>query len=87
MDTKLTLKLDKDVIEKAKEYAAKQKISLSWMVENYLRAIVTRENKKENFEEIEISDFVKSISLKNGGIPADFDYKKEYQEHLLEKYK
>lgn len=86
MDTKLTLKLDKDIIEKGKKYAAKQKISLSWMVENYLRALVTKENKKENFEEIEISDFVKSITLENGGIPADFDYKKDRQDYLVEKY-
>ena len=46
MDTKLTLKLDKKVIEKAKEYAAKQKVSLSWLFENYLKAI-TSNNKEE----------------------------------------
>ena len=83
MDTKLTLKLDKEVIEKAKEYAAKQKVSLSWLFENYLKAIT---NKNEKSEEIEISDFVKSIPLKNGGIPADFDYKKDRQDYLIEKY-
>ncbi len=85
MDTKLTLKLDKEVIEKAKEYAAKQKISVSWLFENYIKAI-TSTNKNEEREEIEISDFVKSISLKNGGIPADFDYKKERQDYLINKY-
>lgn len=83
MDTKLTLKLDKEVIEKAKEYAAKQKVSLSWLFENYLKAIT---NKNEKREEIMISDFVKSIPLKNGGIPADFDYKKDRQDYLIEKY-
>ncbi len=86
MDTKLTLKLDKDVIEKAKIYAAKQKISLSLLFENYLKAI-TSVKKKEAIDDIEISEFVKSISVGNGEIPADLDYKKEYYEHLLEKHK
>ena len=86
MDTKLTLKLDKDVIEKAKIYAAKQKISLSLLFENYLKAI-TSVKKKEAIDDIEISEFVKSISVGNGEIPADFDYKKDRQDYLVEKYK
>ena len=40
MDTKLTLKLDKIVIEKAKIYAAEHKHSVSFMMENYLKAVV-----------------------------------------------
>ncbi|MEN8157004.1 MAG: DUF6364 family protein, partial [Bacteroidota bacterium] len=40
MDAKLTLKLDKYVIEKAKEYAASHKRSLSRMIESYLKSIV-----------------------------------------------
>lgn len=86
MDTKLTLKLDKDVIEKAKIYAAKQKISVSLLFENYLKAI-TSIDKTEGFEDIEISDFVNSIPIGNGEIPADFDYKKDRQDYLVEKYK
>ena len=84
MDTKLTLKLDKNVIEKAKIYAANQKISLSWLFENYLKAITS--NDKRDTDENEISDFVKSISLQNGRIPSDFDYKKERQDYLINKY-
>ena len=37
METKLTLKLDKTVIETAKRYAKKHNRSLSRMVENYFR--------------------------------------------------
>ncbi|WP_026706078.1 DUF6364 family protein [Flavobacterium soli] len=83
MDTKLTLKLDKDVIESAKEYAAKQKVSVSSIVESYFKTIISKENKKDS---VQISDFVKSLSLENGGIPADFDYKKDRQEYLIKKY-
>ena len=86
MDAKITLKLDKNVVEKAKIYAAEQKISLSFIVENYLKSVTSIE-KNETNEEIKISEFVKSISIGNGEIPADFDYKKEYYDHLIEKYK
>jgi plasmid stability protein len=86
MDTKLTLKLDKNVIEKAKIYAAQQKRSLSDVVENYLKAVTSMEKTDAN-DEIIISEFVKSISIGNGEIPADFDYKKARQDYLIEKYK
>ena len=86
MDTKLTLKLDKNVIEKAKIYAAEHKHSLSSMIENYLKAVTSIE-KKETNEKDKISEFVKSISIGNGEIPPDFDYKKARQDYLTEKYK
>lgn len=86
MNTKLTLKLDKNVIEKAKIYAAEHKHSLSFMVENYLKAVTSQENTETN-KKIKISEFVKSISIGNGEIPADFDYKKARQDYLVEKYK
>jgi Family of unknown function (DUF6364) len=85
MDTKLTLKLDKNVIEKAKIYAAEHKHSLSFMVENYLKA-VTSTKKKETIEEIKISAFVKSIGIDGVNLPEDFDYKKELTEILSQKY-
>jgi hypothetical protein len=49
--------------------------------------VITSSKKSKDFEEIEITPFVKSISIGKGEIPADLDYKKEYYEHLLEKYK
>lgn len=85
MDTKLTLKLDKDVIEKAKEYASSQKRSLSRIIETYLQSLSNQEN-SANDEEIQISPFVKSMSS-GVNIPADLDYKKEYAKYLTEKYK
>lgn len=83
MDAKLTLKLDKNTIENAKVYAAKKKLSISSMVENYLNAIISQNTEKED---VEISEFVKSFSLKNGGISGDFAYKKDRQDYLIEKY-
>ena len=83
METKLTLRLDENVIERAKIYARNHKISLSKMIESYLDS-VTRQ-KKEG-EKTSITPLVESLS---GVIelPADYDYKKEYRNYLEEKYK
>ncbi len=85
MDNKLTLKLDKFVIEKAKEYAANNKRSLSRLIESYLRSLIS-DNLENSKDEIKISPFVKSLST-GVNIPADLDYKKEYSEYLSKKYK
>ena len=82
MNTKLTLKLNKEVIERAKKYASNQQLSLSKIVEAYLQSLT---NEKNN-EGLEISPFVKSIST-GKKLPPDLDYKKEYSDHLLDKYK
>ncbi|MEJ8598252.1 hypothetical protein JSO62_06055 [Riemerella anatipestifer] len=83
MDSKLTLKLDENIIERAKEYASNKKISLSRLIENYLDSI-TR-NQSEDFE---ISPFVKSIST-GKSIPLDIESKNidsEYFDYLEQKY-
>ena len=85
MDTKLTLKLDKFVIDKAKDYASSHKRSLSRIIESYLRSLISQNESKKD-EDIQISPFVKSIST-GVKIPSDFDYKKEYGEYLAQKYK
>ena len=43
MDAKLTLKLDKDVIDRAKEYASSQNRSLSRLIESYLKSLINKE--------------------------------------------
>ena len=82
MDTELTLKLDKEVIESAKKYAETKNRSLSEMVESYLQSLVIQEISKD-VDEISISPFVKSMSS-GVHIPADLDYKTEYSKYLLE---
>ena len=82
MDTKLTLKLNQRIIEKAKAYASDKKMSLSRIVEAYLQSLTS----EQDTAEFEISHFVKSIAT-GIEIPNDFDYKKEYAAHLMEKYK
>ncbi len=78
MDAKLTLKLDKYVIDKAKEYASSHKKSLSRLIESYLKTLIDSE--KTPFDtDFEISPFVKSMQT-GVKIPADYDYKKQIDE-------
>jgi len=81
MDTKLTLKLEEEVIEKAKNYAASHKISLSKLIENYLHKVTTDASINDK-----ITPLVKSLSgiIK---LPQNFDHKKEYADFLIKKYK
>ncbi|GAB1453405.1 hypothetical protein MASR2M47_34610 [Draconibacterium sp.] len=83
MDTKLTLRLNDNVIQRAKVYASNHKISLSKMIESYLDSITKQ---KEEDKKTSITPLVESLS---GVIelPADFDLKKEYHNYLAEKYK
>ena len=48
MDTKLTLKLEQAIIEKAKDYAKSHKTSLSKLIENYLLNITNEKGKEDN---------------------------------------
>ena len=80
MDTKLTIKLDDEVISRAKKYAKKRRTSLSKMIESYLDSVT-----KSNSKKIRITPLVKSLSgvIK---LPEKFDYKKERSDYLSKKY-
>jgi hypothetical protein len=79
MDTKLTLKLNENVIELAKKYTKENNISLSKMVENYFQAISSKKNKH-----IEVSPLVESLT---GIIELkEEDYRKDYTNFLSKKY-
>jgi hypothetical protein len=81
MNTKLTVKLNKRVIDDAKTYARNHRTSLSRMIESYLDAMT-----KKEIKEFEITPLVESLS----GVvtlPNDYDYKDDYSKFLNEKYK
>jgi hypothetical protein len=85
METKITLKLNKNVIERARDYAESHNRSLSGIVEAYLQSLTLQDDTSKK-EEIEISPFVKSMSS-GINIPVDLDYKEEYSNYLTQKYK
>ena len=82
MEIELSLKLNKDLVNKAITFAAKKKISVSDLIESYLRLITSAEVQND----LEISSFVKSMST-GTEIPNDLDYKNEYSNYLTQKHK
>ncbi|MFK8161872.1 MAG: DUF6364 family protein [Lewinella sp.] len=81
MDKKLTLSLNGAVIDRAKSFAKEQGTSLSKMIENYLSLVTGKEE-----DDSELTPLVKELS----GIislPDDFDFRAEYTDFLIEKYK
>lgn len=81
MNTKLTLKLNKKAIDRAKKYAQRNKQSLSVMVEKYFNLI----SDKESITEIEISPNVLELSgiIK---LPEHINMKEVYRDHIGAKY-
>jgi len=82
MNTKLTLSIEAQVIESAKEYAKKQGRSLSNIVEEYLKSI---SNTKRKTNKMEFHPLVEELcgSVK---IPNDKTYDEILGEALIEKY-
>lgn len=83
MKKSISLKIDENIINKAKIYAQNRKMSLSEIVELYLNDITKR---PKEIKKIEITPLVKSLS---GVVKSslDFDYKKERFDYISEKYK
>lgn len=81
MDKKLTLSLDKAIIESAKIYAKSNNISLSKLIESYLTTLT-----KRNENSTEITALVESLSGVIN-LDEDFDVKDAYTDYLIEKYK
>lgn len=80
MNTKLTLNLNKRIIESAKDYAKSRKVSLSQLIENYLSSLTKKEEK-----DIKISPLVRSLT---GVIPNEEGpgFRKDYYDYLNKKY-
>lgn len=78
MSSKLTLSIDKKIIERAKEFARKSNRSLSDIIESFLTKITDEElDGVDN----ELSKLIGVISL-----PDDFDEKQEIRRILSEKH-
>lgn len=81
MKKKLTLTIDKKIINIAKIYAKEKGKSLSGIVENYLRVITIEERKQEVLSPV-ITNLIGIIKL-----PEDFNYKNELHIAIANKYK
>ena len=82
MNTKLTLTIEREIIERAKIYARGKNRSLSDIIENYLKTLTDKE-KQDNRQKL--NPVVKSLkgSFK---MPKNMDYKKELRNRVEKKY-
>ncbi|MBP7738203.1 MAG: hypothetical protein KA369_19665 [Spirochaetes bacterium] len=80
MNTKLTLNIDKNIINKAKTYASNQRISLSKLVEEYLKSLSS--GSKEEFVVAPITKELSGIIKKKTKI----DYKSTVEDYLITKH-
>ncbi len=83
METKLTLRINDNVIERAKKYARNHKTSLSKMIEAYLDSITSQKNTTEKQS---ITPLVESL-IGVIDLPAAYDYRKDYRDYIVDKYK
>ncbi|HEY1017926.1 MAG TPA: DUF6364 family protein [Sediminibacterium sp.] len=79
MTTKLTLTVEKEVIERAKSYAKNSGRSLSELIEQYLDNI-TQDNSNQPISP-KLKKLIGSVKL-----PKGFDEKKELQSYLEKKH-
>ena len=83
MNTKLTLTIDKYIIEEAKKYAKSNGRSLSGIIEEYLKTLIEVKDEEEEFE---ISPLVESLWGSVKPIEKDTSYKEILSEELSKKY-
>jgi 3-methyladenine DNA glycosylase AlkC len=88
MDAKLTLKLDKKVINDLKQYAKSQGTSVSRLLESYAKNIT---EKQENIAEEPIAPWLKELRTLRGQHPpiiaSDEELKADYHDYLDKKYR
>ena len=80
MDKKLTLSLDKSIIDSAKKYAKSNNISLSKLIESYLTVLT-----KQKINSTDITPLVESLSGVIS-LDKDVDVKDAYADYLIKKY-
>ena len=83
MLTKLTLTIEKGIVEKAKKYAKKKRKSVSKIVGEYLRTISDKQDKFffQNKLSVPITESISGMFKDSGK-----DYKKILEESLMEKH-
>lgn len=83
MKSKLTLNVDSELTAKAKAYAKKEGRSLSDLVEVFFSLVTKEQVLVEEEETPRVKRLAGSMSYESG---KDFDYKKELEKLIAEKY-
>ena len=80
MTTKLTLTVEKTVIEEAKSYARRTGRSLSELIEKYLESIISEEKTGQKLSP-KLKKIVGAVKL-----PKNFDEQKELRDYFEKKH-
>lgn len=83
MTTKLTLSVDHQTIERAKEYAHEKGVSVSKLEEDYLNQVTEPRPKRKSKA---LSELMKLRGVL-GRVPSDFDFDEAKHQYMKEKYK
>jgi hypothetical protein len=79
MPTKLTLRLDEDLIRRAKSFAKKRGKSVSQIVADYFASL----DKKPHEPSVDLTPIVRSLKGTLRGMDAEVE---DYRKHLEERY-
>jgi hypothetical protein len=79
VESKLTLRLNKEVINQAKSYAKDRNTSLSKLIENYLQTVTLKKTEKPAITPL-VESLTGVIDMK------DKDYGKDYTKFLSQKH-
>jgi len=80
MTTKLTLTVEKEIIERAKSYAKQTGRSLSELIEKYLQNLINEDKSKKDMNP-KLKKIIGSVRL-----PKNFDEKKELSKYYKSKH-
>jgi len=80
MKAKLNLTIEQDILDQMKQYAARQKRSISEIVEDYFR-IIAASKKKESFV-----DMINNLPKPPTDIDPHLDLKEEFYKAKAKKY-
>ncbi|MNY66547.1 hypothetical protein D3C86_2039910 [compost metagenome] len=80
MKARLNITIEDSLLDQVKDYAASKHLSLSQIIEDYFKSIISSTAKKNNI--LEMVDNLKAPS----GLDDDIDLKKSYYEQRSKKY-
>lgn len=87
MNTKLTLSVKEDIVQKAKDYAAENETTVSAVFEDFIEYVTTHSVKKTSKAKNPVLvRLFANIKKANKKKVKDFDYKEELTKSLMEKY-
>lgn len=86
MDAKITLSFNQSVINRAKEYADEQGLSLSRLTEILLKKVIST-GRHDNIEDIPISDWVSAVAEGEAEYRTRSRNKKSMKKEFFEKNK